>query len=83
MRTSPAEVCPLPSFLTDSVSDSCDLQDSLNVWSMMLAGTYRDAYMSLSAAAVFAPFVRAELLQWDPLYAGPAGVQIFHISPKY
>jgi hypothetical protein len=54
-----------------------------------LAGTYRDAYMSLSAAAVFAPFVRAELLQWDPLYAGPAGAEFISLAtcsvhlPKY
>ena len=40
------------------------------------AGTYRDAYMSLSAAAVFAPFVRAELLQWDPLFTGPVGAHL-------
>ena len=32
--------------------------------------------MSLSAAAVFAPFVRAELLQWDPLFTGPVGAHL-------
>lgn len=37
------------------------------------AGAYRDAYMSLSAAAVFAPYVRLELLQWDPIFTGQAG----------
>lgn len=36
--------------------------------------------MSLSAAAVFAPFVRMELLQWDPLYAGPAGAHLQLVS---
>ena len=39
----------------------------------MTAGAYRDAYMSLSAAAVFAPFVRLELLKWDPIFTGQAG----------
>ena len=39
-----------------------------------LAGAYRDAYMSLSAAAVFAPYVRLELLQWDPIFTGRAGM---------
>ena len=29
--------------------------------------------MSLSAAAVFAPYVRLELLQWDPVFTGQAG----------
>lgn len=38
------------------------------------AGAYRDAYMSLSAAAVFAPFVRLELLNWDPIFTGVAGI---------
>lgn len=40
------------------------------------AGAYRDAYMSLSAAAVFAPFVRLELLNWDPIFTGQAGKPI-------
>ncbi|KAL2610187.1 hypothetical protein R1flu_028760 [Riccia fluitans] len=30
---------------------------------------YRDAYVSLSAPAIFAPYVRLELLEWDPLYS--------------
>jgi hypothetical protein len=29
--------------------------------------------MSLNAAAVFAPYVRLELLQWDPIFTGQAG----------
>ena len=43
------------------------------------AGAYRDAYMSLSAAAVFAPYVRLELLQWDPIFTGQAGAA--QVSP--
>lgn len=34
--------------------------------------------MSLSAPAVFAPFVRMELLQWDPMYSGRAGAALLH-----
>lgn len=30
---------------------------------------YRDAYLGDSAPALFAPFVRLQLLAWDPLYA--------------
>ena len=37
------------------------------------AGAYRDAYVSLSAPALFAPFVRLELLKWRPLHGGEAG----------
>ncbi|KAH7516588.1 hypothetical protein FEM48_Zijuj10G0151100 [Ziziphus jujuba var. spinosa] len=29
--------------------------------------TYRDAYMSLSVPSLFSPYVRLELLKWDPL----------------
>ncbi|THG11309.1 hypothetical protein TEA_014279 [Camellia sinensis var. sinensis] len=30
--------------------------------------SYRDAYMSLSVPAIFSPYVRLELLKWDPLH---------------
>ena len=33
------------------------------------ADVYRDAYLGDSAPALFAPFVRLQLLVWDPLYA--------------
>ncbi|KAF6146763.1 hypothetical protein GIB67_007477 [Kingdonia uniflora] len=29
---------------------------------------YRDAFMSMSMPAIFSPYVRLELLKWDPLY---------------
>ncbi|CAK0740516.1 hypothetical protein CVIRNUC_001256 [Coccomyxa viridis] len=45
----------------------------LEAWKATQGGAYRDAYMSLSAAAVFAPYVRLELLQWDPIFTGRAG----------
>ncbi|XP_008800013.2 transcriptional repressor ILP1-like [Phoenix dactylifera] len=37
-------------------------------WKNQFSLTYRDAYVSLSAPAVFSPYVRLELLKWDPLY---------------
>nr|XP_029119681.1 transcriptional repressor ILP1 [Elaeis guineensis] len=37
-------------------------------WKNQYSSTYRDAYVSLSAPAVFSPYVRLELLKWDPLY---------------
>ncbi len=45
----------------------------LEEWKGRFPRTYRDAYMSVSAAAIFAPFVRLELLRWQPLHAGPTG----------
>lgn len=44
----------------------------LEDWQTSYPAAYRDAYMPLSAPAIFAPFVRLELLQWDPLFGGSA-----------
>ncbi|KAL3131084.1 hypothetical protein ABBQ38_000395 [Trebouxia sp. C0009 RCD-2024] len=45
----------------------------LEQWKQQQPGAYADAYMSLTVPAVMAPFVRLELLQWDPLLGGSAG----------
>ena len=37
-------------------------------WKKEYASSYRDAYMSLSAPTIFSPYVRLELLKWDPLH---------------
>uniref|UniRef100_A0A7C9AF43 GCF C-terminal domain-containing protein n=1 Tax=Opuntia streptacantha TaxID=393608 RepID=A0A7C9AF43_OPUST len=37
-------------------------------WKRLYSGSYRDAYMSLSIPAIFSPYVRLELLKWDPLH---------------
>ncbi|CAN6727631.1 unnamed protein product [Malus baccata var. baccata] len=36
-------------------------------WKREYASSYRDAYMSLSVPTIFSPYVRLELLKWDPL----------------
>ena len=45
----------------------------LEDWKARQPGAYRDAYMSVSAPALFAPFVRMELLKWRPLHGGDTG----------
>ena len=45
----------------------------LERWKRQQPGAYADAYMSLSVPAVMAPFVRLELLQWDPLFGSSTG----------
>lgn len=45
----------------------------LEEWKARQPGAYADAYVSLSAPALFAPFVRLELLKWRPLHGGDAG----------
>ncbi|KAF8396485.1 hypothetical protein HHK36_018108 [Tetracentron sinense] len=37
-------------------------------WKKHHSSSYRDAYMSLSIPDIFSPYVRLELLKWDPLY---------------
>ncbi|KAL2631116.1 hypothetical protein R1flu_015802 [Riccia fluitans] len=45
------------------------VKEKLEGWKSQFASAYRDAYVSLSAPAIFAPYVRLELLEWDPLYS--------------
>lgn len=39
-------------------------------WKKEYLSSYKDAYMSLSLPLVFSPYVRLELLRWDPLHKG-------------
>ncbi|CAJ1807964.1 unnamed protein product [Sphenostylis stenocarpa] len=39
-------------------------------WKKEYSSSYKDAYMSLSLPLVFSPYVRLELLRWDPLHKG-------------
>ena len=44
----------------------------LEDWQISYPAAYRDAYMPMSAPAIFAPFVRLDLLHWDLLFGTPA-----------
>jgi GC-rich sequence DNA-binding factor len=48
------------------------VKQRLEEWKQKYPTAYRDAYCSLSAPQLFAPYVRLELLRWSPLY-GEAG----------
>lgn len=37
-------------------------------WKRDYSSTYRDAYMSLTVPSIFSPYIRLELLKWDPLH---------------
>ncbi|KAG6475091.1 transcriptional repressor ILP1-like [Zingiber officinale] len=37
-------------------------------WKNQYLSSYRDAYVSISVPSLFSPYVRLELLKWDPLY---------------
>ncbi|KAJ7515184.1 hypothetical protein O6H91_22G004000 [Diphasiastrum complanatum] len=53
---------------SEDFSQLAMVKQKLEGWKQQYASAYRDAYMSLSAPAIFAPYVRLELLKWDPLY---------------
>ncbi|RVW65114.1 Transcriptional repressor ILP1 [Vitis vinifera] len=44
------------------------VKERIERWKKQYSSSYRDAYMSLSVPAIFSPYVRLELLKWDPLY---------------
>ncbi|KGN52046.1 transcriptional repressor ILP1 [Cucumis sativus] len=44
------------------------VKQRFEAWKRDYSATYRDAYMSLSIPAIFSPYVRLELLKWDPLH---------------
>ncbi|KAJ1406202.1 Pre-mRNA-splicing factor Ntr2 [Sesbania bispinosa] len=39
-------------------------------WKREYSSSYNDAYISLSLPMIFSPYVRLELLRWDPLHKG-------------
>ncbi|CAI0444232.1 unnamed protein product [Linum tenue] len=61
---------PVDQILSDASEEFSQLsvvKERLEKWKQEYAGSYRDAYMSLSVPAIFSPYVRLELLHWDPL----------------
>lgn len=72
--------CTLPpaglgadSVFADAVDEFGKLEsvkEKLEGWKRAYPGSYRDAYASLSVPSLFAPYVRLQLLNWDPLFVG-------------
>ncbi|EEF49657.1 transcriptional repressor ILP1 [Ricinus communis] len=55
----------------DASEEYCQLsvvKQRFENWKKEYSTSYRDAYMSISAPAIFSPYVRLELLKWDPLH---------------
>ncbi|KAG2423252.1 hypothetical protein HYH02_015353 [Chlamydomonas schloesseri] len=49
------------------------VKKQLEEWKARYPKDYTNAYMHLSTPALFAPYVRLQLLRWDPLYGGGGG----------
>ncbi|KAL4572564.1 hypothetical protein LXL04_019344 [Taraxacum kok-saghyz] len=52
----------------DKYSKLSSVKEIFEIWKKDYASSYQDAYMSLSIPAIFSPYVRLELLKWDPLH---------------
>ena len=60
-----------PTVFADAAEEFASLEAvkaKLEGWKAAYAQDYQNAYVPESAPALFAPFVRLQLLQWDPLY---------------
>eukprot|EP00271_Cylindrocystis_brebissonii_P003635 TRINITY_DN1480_c0_g3_i1.p1 TRINITY_DN1480_c0_g3~~TRINITY_DN1480_c0_g3_i1.p1 ORF type:complete len:1007 (+),score=265.88 TRINITY_DN1480_c0_g3_i1:257-3277(+) len=58
------------SIFGDAKEEFCEMakvKAELEGWKKEYPESYRDAYVALSVPSLFAPFVRKELLEWDPL----------------
>lgn len=53
---------------SDEYSQLSLVKERLEKWKRDYSSSYRDAYMSLSTPAIMSPYVRLELLKWDPLH---------------
>ena len=49
------------------------VKGQLQRWRGAYPEAYRDAYVGMSAPALMAPFVRCQLLHWDPLHQAEPG----------
>lgn len=52
----------------EEFSKLSSVKEKFESWKKDYASSYQDAYMSLSIPAIFSPYVRLELLKWDPLH---------------
>lgn len=52
----------------DDYSNLSVVKEKFEEWKKLHPSAYRDSYMTLSAPDIFSPYVRLELLKWDPLY---------------
>ncbi|ESQ40809.1 hypothetical protein EUTSA_v10012615mg [Eutrema salsugineum] len=53
---------------SEEYSQLSRVKERFERWKRDYSSTYRDAYMSLTVPSIFSPYVRLELLKWDPLH---------------
>jgi GC-rich sequence DNA-binding factor len=55
---------------SDEYSQLSLVKKRMEEWKREYSSSYNDAYISLSLPLIFSPYVRLELLRWDPLHKG-------------
>lgn len=53
--------------MVDDFSKLSSIKEHFEGWKFNFSSSYEQAYISLCLPKVFAPFVRLQLLQWNPL----------------
>ncbi|KNA19367.1 hypothetical protein SOVF_062230, partial [Spinacia oleracea] len=53
---------------SEEYSELSSVKERFERWKRLYLESYRDAYISLSIPSLFSPYVRLELLKWDPLH---------------
>lgn len=57
----------------DVITDFTDIHvimDRFEQWKLAFGDTYKEAYLSLCLPKLLAPYVKLELLSWNPLEVG-------------
>lgn len=67
--------------VSDAFSSIMALRQRLDSWREQQPAAYEEAYMEMSAPALFAPFVRLQLLSWEPLHPTSGHLHSLHLSP--
>ncbi|XP_021747669.1 transcriptional repressor ILP1-like [Chenopodium quinoa] len=52
----------------EEYSQLSSVKERFERWKRLYLDSYRDAYISLSIPSIFSPYMRLELLKWDPLH---------------
>ncbi|KAL8052809.1 hypothetical protein ABFX02_05G029000 [Erythranthe guttata] len=52
----------------EEYSEFSNVVERFETWKKEYGSSYRDAYMSMSIPELFSPYVRLELVKWDPLH---------------
>ncbi|KAL5707494.1 hypothetical protein ACHQM5_018392 [Ranunculus cassubicifolius] len=70
---------------SNDYSQLCYVKEKFEKWKENYPSSYQNAYASMSVVEIFSPYVRLELLKWDPLYEAMefADMNWYHLLEGY